>query len=208
MIGPYYGLPAPCASSDFFGAGEITVPSKLAFDQACQLEWEDVQVNRANPSIWIHLKVPKCDKSGKGVDVFVGRTGHKLFPVASCLAYMACCGLVAGPLFRFNDGTPLTKGSFISQVRDLLSQANLDPSLYAGHSFWFGAATSAALAGLEDSTIRALGQYLAQLFLYIFVHPKAHLAGLPCSLLIQAHWRWTYLFAHLIIILVVCIIII
>ena len=173
----------------FFRAGEITIPSKSAFDQARHLAWEDVRVDdRAKPSmLCIHLKVSKCDQFGKGVDVFVGRTGRKLCPVASCLAYMACRGPTTGPFFRFQDGTPLTKGLFISKVRDLLSQASLDPSLYAGHSFRIGAATSAALAGLEDSTIRALGRWSSSAFLVYIRTPKAHLAGLSCSLLSQAH---------------------
>ena len=171
MIGLCYGLPAPYAFLDFSGyIGKITIPSKSAFDQARHLAWEDVRVDdRAKPSmLCIHLKVSKFDQFGKGVDVFVSRTGHKLCPVASYLA----CGPTAGPFFRFQDRKPLTKGLFISKVRDLLSQASLDPSLYVGHSYRIGTAILAALVGLEEKIqlLELLDIDLAQLFLCIFAH--------------------------------------
>lgn len=74
-----------------------------------------------------------------------------------------------------DDGSPLTKGS---KVRDLLVTAKLDPSLYSGHSFRIGAATSAALAGLEDSTIRNLSRWLSSTFL-VYIHTlRTQLEGL------------------------------
>ena len=39
-----------------------------------------------------------------------------------------------------------------------LTAAHLPAKDYTGHSFIIGAATTAAMAGLEDSTIQTLGQ--------------------------------------------------
>ena len=55
--------------------------------------------------------------------------------------------------FIQGDGTPLSKGLFVQQVKALVPDVGLDASLYFGHSFQIGAATSAAQAGIQDSTI-------------------------------------------------------
>ena len=42
-------------------------------------------------------------------------------------------------------------------VRISLRMAGLDPTQYAGHSFWIGAATATAQQGIQDSLIKTLG---------------------------------------------------
>ena len=53
-----------------------------------------------------------------------------------------------GLSFASGNGSSFTKRLFISKVRELLSAAGLDPSLYSGHNFRIGAATSATQANL------------------------------------------------------------
>ena len=168
----------------FFWAGEITVPSQSGFDRARHLAWSDVSVDsKIHPLVlWIHLKVSKCDQFGRGVAVYVWQKNDQICPVAAGLAYMACHGSIPGPFFCFGDGFLLTKRLFILKVRELLSAAGLDPSLYSGHSFRIGAATSAAQAGLEDSTIQALGRWSSVAFL-VYIHiSRTHLAGFTQTL--------------------------
>ena len=168
----------------FFRAGEITVPSKTAFRPSQHLTWSDVKPDSTSaPSmIKIFLKVSKCDQFGKGVEIFIGRTNSTICPVAAILSYMVARGPSAGPFFQFADGSPLTKARFIGEVRSALALAGLDPSSYSGHSFRIGAATSATQAGLEDSTIKALGRWSSTAFLTYLRTPKQHLASFTCKL--------------------------
>ena len=59
--------------------------------------------------------------------------------------------------FHWESGVPLSKASFVKHVRAALEEAGLPAKDYAGHSFRIGAATTAAVAGLEDSAIQTLG---------------------------------------------------
>lgn len=88
----------------FFRSGELFVPTLTAFDERVHLAWGDVAVdNQKNPSsLRVHLKRSKCDQFGRGVDVYVGRTGSCLCPVAAVLAYMVSRGPGPGPFFRLN----------------------------------------------------------------------------------------------------------
>ena len=87
-----------------------------------------------------------------------------------------------GPFFRCEDGTPLTKGAFVRKVKGLVTRAGLDANLYSGHSFRIGAATSAARAGIQDSTIQALGRWSSAAFLVYVRTPRDQLAGLSREL--------------------------
>ena len=80
----------------------------------------DVTVNRhVNPSlVKIHLKSSKTNQFRQGVDIFVG--ANKLCPVAALLAYLALRGSRYGPVFVNQTGLPLTKGSFVENLRAAL----------------------------------------------------------------------------------------
>lgn len=87
---------------------------------------------------------PEADQLGRGVDVYVGRTGNSLCPVEAILAYIAVRGDSSGPFFKSGDQTPLTKAKFIARVRQALLALGLPYNNFAGHSFRIGAATTAA----------------------------------------------------------------
>ena len=78
----------------------------------------------------------------------------------------------------------ITKVQFVKEIRGVLGGSiELPQHQYAGHSFRIGAATSAALAGVEDSTIQALGRcgHSAAFLQYIRM-PKETLVSVLCSL--------------------------
>ena len=54
---------------------------------------------------------------------------------------------------------PVTREVFVDKVRSALSILGYDASIYAGHSFRIGAATTAAEHGIEDSVIKMLGRW-------------------------------------------------
>ncbi len=163
----------------FFRAGEITIPSASSYDPAIHLSWGDVAINsiQAPARVRVHLKRSKCDQLREGVDVFLGRTANELCPVTAVLTYMAQRGGQAGAFFRFRDGSPLTKARFVMRVRQALTAAGVNCTLYSGHSFRIGAATAASLAGIQDSTIQALGRWSSTAFLAYIRPPRDQLAG-------------------------------
>ena len=171
----------------FFRAGEITVPSQGSFNPARHLSWGDVAVDsKVSPKvIRVTLKFSKTDQLGKGTEVYLGRTGCSLCPVAATLAYMSARGDQPGQFFRFKNREALTKAKFVHHVRSVLQRAGLPQDEFAGHSFRIGAATAAAKAGLEDSTIRTLGRWNSAAFLVYIRTPRESLAGMSAVLAVS-----------------------
>lgn len=172
----------------FFGflrSGEVCVPSEAAFDEGAHLTFEDVQVdNLANPqSIQVKIKASKTDPFRQGVLVYVGRTDKPLCPVAALLAYMVERGKKPGPLFSFQDGKPLTRPRFVTEIRRALAMAGVDPKPYSGHSFRSGAATAASKQGVEDSVIKMLGRWKSSAYQLYIKTPREQLASISKRLL-------------------------
>ena len=163
----------------FFRVGEITVPNLSAFDQKKHLAWGDVAIdNPESPqTLRVHLKRSKTDQLGKGIDVFIGKTECPLCPVKAVLNFIAIQGVDQGPSFKFKSGNPLTKAAFTQHVRAALQAVGLPESQFAGHSFRIGATTTAASAGVEDSTIRMLGRWSSSAFLQYIRTPRQQLAN-------------------------------
>ena len=164
----------------FFRLGELLLPSRDAFNPRLHLAWGDVAVdNVRNPRmVRCHLKQSKTDQLGRGVDVVLERTGLELCPVAAVLGYIALRGDQSGPFFLTTAKTPLSKPDFISKFRTVLGRLGLPAEDYAGHSFRIGAATSAALAGVEDSMIQLLGRWQSAAFLRYIKTPQERLASI------------------------------
>ena len=175
---------AVCCFFGFFRAGEITTPSQAAFNSKRHLSWGDVTVDdMSNPRlVRVVLKFSKTDQLGKGVEVFLRKTGCSLCPVAAITAYMASRGDHPGQFFQFKNGQGLTKPKFVSHVREAIMKAGLPWDQFAGHSFRIGAATTAARAGVEDSTIKILGRWNSAAFLAYIRTPRAQLASLASLL--------------------------
>lgn len=119
----------------FFHAGEITT-GVTSFNPTTDLAWSDVTIdNSASPQmLQIYLKRSKTDQVGKGVHIYVGRTGGELCPVTATLAYMASRGPSPGPFFKFQNDKPLTKAKFSSLIRETLQEIGLPYMNFAGHS--------------------------------------------------------------------------
>ena len=152
----------------FFGfmrSGEFTCsPSGNASD--CTLTVSDVHVDsRTNPQMLsILLRRSKTDPFGTGTYLYIGRTGTVICPVSALLAYLAIRSPSPGPLFIFQDGTPLSRQQLVAHLRNALAGIGVDVANYSGHSFRIGAASTAARAGFSDSFIQTLGRWKSLAF--------------------------------------------
>ena len=173
----------------FFRLGELLLTKPSDFDPRLSLAWGDMAVDdRQNPKmIKFHLKQSKTDPFGRGADIVLGKTGCNLCPVAAVLSYAAARGSQSGPFFILSSGNCLTKQNFVSEIRKVLGRLALPDHEYAGHSFRIGAATSAAMAGVEDSTIQLLGRWQSAAFLRYIRTPQDRLAAISATLAAQAH---------------------
>ena len=166
----------------FFGflrAGEMTVPGDSEYDPQAHLSLGDIALddNRRPSLVRVTIKQSKTDPFRKGIDIFVGRTGTDLCPVAALLGYLETRGSAPGPLFVFADGRLLTRQRFVDRVREALRKAGVDHSKYCGHSFRIGAATTAAAKGVEDCIIKTLGRWESLAYLQYIKLPREQLGG-------------------------------
>ena len=167
----------------FLRMGEAVAPSDSGFDPQ-YLAYGDVRVNSTHNPLWMEviIKRSKCDQFARGVKLFVGATGTDVCPVAAMLGYLVLRGSSPGPLFLFTDGRPLTRDRFVSAIRIALGECGIDPSAYAGHSFRIGAATTAALRGLQDSLIKTLGRWESSAYSVYIRTPRSTLISVAKSL--------------------------
>ena len=168
----------------FFRLGELLPASREAYNPRTHLSWGDVALDsRISPSmVQFHLRQSKCDQAGIGADVVVGRTGRELCPVIAVLAYIEERGSQPGPFFLDVDKRPVLKPWFVAQLRGVLSALGFPPLDFAGHSFRIGVATTAAMAGVEDSMVQTLGRWQSSAFLQYIRTPKERLAAMSVTL--------------------------
>lgn len=161
----------------FFGflrSGEVTVPSMTGYDPEAHLSEGDVKLEGTSPPqcVQVTIKASKTDPFRKGVTVFLGRTGNDLCPVSAVAAYLVARGREKGPFFRLASGAPLTRELLVRKVRVALEAGGVEAAKYAGHSFRIGAATTAALVGIEDSLIKTMGRWESAAYLLYVRVPR------------------------------------
>ena len=171
----------------FFGflrTGEAVAPSDSGFDARYHLSYGDVRVNSIQNPLWmeVHIKRSKCDQFAEGIKIVIGATGSDLCPVAAMLGFLVQRGCAPGALFLFKDGRLLTRTHFVLALRSALAESGIDSSLYAGHSFCMGAATMAALRGLQDSLIKTLGRWNSSAYMVYIRTPQSTLVSVAKSL--------------------------
>ncbi len=152
---------AATAFFGFFRLGELLCSTPQDFNKSMCLSWGDVAINShlAPTMVQIHLKKSKCDQFGAGAKVVIGATGDKLCPVMALLDYLGQREDRKGAFYLGPNTKPVLKPWFVKQIRSILSSLGVAHHQYTGHSFMIGVATTAALAGVEDSTIQALRRW-------------------------------------------------
>ena len=123
------------------------------------------------------------DPFQQGVTVYLGRTYNQICPLAVTLNYLVASGTSKGPLFMFKDRRHLTCDRFVSVVHEALSAAGVDTLKYAGHSFWIGAATTAAECSIQDFLIIAMGRWESSAYQLHICTPRERICAVVKTLL-------------------------
>ena len=114
--------------------------------------------NFTSPSkMFVRIKASKLTPLDQGLLWYLEAIDRDLCPIAATTPYLSIWGTGGGPLFKFEDGSFIQRDRFVAEVRKLVRSAGIDAS-YSGHSFRIRAATTAALTGLEDHTIRCFNK--------------------------------------------------
>ena len=102
------------------------VPFKLWV--ICTVSLKDIALdNKTSPSlVRINIKQSKTDPFHKGFHLFLGCTGHHICPVKALLPYLAVRGSTEGPLFITEEGSPLTRRRFSTELSSILHAAGLE----------------------------------------------------------------------------------
>ena len=114
--------------------------------------------------IALRLKTSKTDQFRRSHTLFSGHSKSDICPVC-CLQTLirhynpSSHDYNTTPLFALQDGSPLTRPCLLSFSSSRLRMLGIDPTLFGGHSFRIGGATSAANAGIPDHLIKTIGRW-------------------------------------------------
>jgi hypothetical protein len=168
------------AWAGFLRCGEFTAPNGAKFNPAVHLSRSSLQfLPSFDHPTHMSLSLPssKTDPFRSGVSILIARAPAEAAltcPVLAMQRYLRQWPDTnpLAPLFRDATGKALTRAPFISLLKARLAHLNLDQSLYSGHSFRRGAATSAATVGYNNYEIQLLGRWRSDAYkLYIDTPP-------------------------------------
>ena len=160
----------------FLCCGEFTSPSTSAFSACRHLAVQNVIFYPTfNSPLYktVRCKFSKTYPFGRGHTLYLFSTHTLTCPVA---AMKKCLSLKKydphAPLLCLGDGTPLTCLKFVKMLRSVLQKLGFQPTIYAGHSFRIGAATTVAATGLPDYLIKALGRWSSECYIQYIHTPR------------------------------------
>ncbi len=151
------------AFSGFLRAAEFTVSGSYSSQHHLSLASLSVDKSPLPDAAYLHLAFSKVDQFGKGCEVVLARSDNAICPVSALMAYVRMRGPNGGPLFQFQDGTPLSRSRLNSRVRQALTSAGWKGH-FTMHSFRIGAATTAAALGFPETLIKALGRWSSETY--------------------------------------------
>lgn len=131
----------------------------------------------------ITLRISKTDQGRKGMEVVISNpvpvramalllslhpSLSRLPPAMSSMRTLSA-SVTSSPLFLLGDNTILSRDVMIDWTRFVISSLGLDASLYSGHSFRRGGATSLAERGVDHSLIKAMGRWKSDAYMRYIV---------------------------------------
>ena len=145
----------------FFGfchSGKITTPSENNYDPSIHLSYGDIATDNPKfPSMLsIKLKYSNTNQERKGIKIVIGKTRDDLCPLS--YAELPESQRIYPGLSSVGIQEHLYQNRFVESDRSALTKPScLHADSFAGHNYHIGAATTAASAGICDSSIQSLG---------------------------------------------------
>jgi hypothetical protein len=156
------------AFAEAFRIHEILAKAKSTFDPNFTFLTKDLTLtSKAGQEILhVRLKCPKESKTAAPTIVDVYQNSGKICPVRAVKKWLSLKHRQRGlPLFRFDNGTPLT-GSKLNRIMKSLFSPHVDPEIgfFGTHSFRIGIASMLRQAGFEDQEIMDTGRWSSRVF--------------------------------------------
>ena len=145
----------------------------------------------------LHLPNSKTDTTGRGVDVPLVCNGTTTSSLHAMRQYLGVSDSYVGPLNNSDRplfimpsltrvNVPLSRGTFLSRLRQALGSAGLNPAAYSGHSMRKGGAQSLFDAGVAMADIACAGRWSKRstsirLYRTITPHMRAYGARLAAA---------------------------
>ena len=167
----------------FFGflrSSEFCSPTRMTFHPDSTLLVKGVLLSE-NVAI-LSIKVSKADPFRNGSQIRLAASSSSVCPFRALQKYLSFCHIPSSPLFKFSNGTFLTRQSLSSSMKSLLQPIFGNTKGYSSHSFRIGAATTAAAADIPDWLIKALGRWSSNCFEQYIRTPNKLIDSVPGKL--------------------------
>ena len=161
----------------------MTYPSTNSYNPKRHLTIKDISLGK--DGLELRIKHSKTDQTSKGTTVVIGRTKQSTCPhliVNKFISYRRHASR-SDALFRFKDGSLLTRPKLQKMLRHTLSSLKLPAEQYGTHSLRIGSATAAAEAGVSVPLIKALGRWSSDCYRTYLRTPHKKLRALSSKLL-------------------------
>lgn len=148
----------------FLRVGEITFSSSCP--PPIQIHHLTKLVNEAREVLGFKIKFVNFKHSYNQPPFYLVISPQRTFcPVKILIQFLIARGDSQGAIFIQDDGCPVSRSWFSTQLSSAIKLCGLNPSVYKGHSFRIGAASHAAERGMSDAQIRILGRWKSNAFL-------------------------------------------
>ena len=175
----------------FFGflrCSEFTSPT-LTFDPRFHACIADLSPFTHDTLIY-HIKRSKSNQFGPSIPIFIFNFQSSLNPFETLSHYLSYRKSLShnpsDPLFITESGHVASRQWFLLHLRNVFCLSGISPTLYSGHSFRIGAATSASRNGVPDHLIKIMGRWSSQAYLRYIRSDLHDLKAAQSHLLLEA----------------------
>jgi hypothetical protein len=146
----------------FLRIGEFTSRDDASGGSGLRLQ--DITLMPPNNPTCCAISIQRSKNSTNPQTIHIHQQQANICPVRALQNYLMFRGSRQGLLFLLPCHKPVTREKFCSHLHRSITWAGLDPKRYKSHSFRIGAATSAAMNGVNEATIQTLGRWKSDAF--------------------------------------------